>query len=140
AGPSRPPVPASRVSSLPDQLDLGPQAGGPRQPRVAGHQRRADGLGKGDVKTVVEADVVAQLPGATDQMPVRDFLHPHFEEVAECIARLAGADLPAGGKPSQSVPDLGADEGGSPDPVLPPDRVFGRLTVLARTQELDQHG
>src|SRR6202000_3439539 len=129
AGPSRPPVPASRVSSLPDQLDLGPQAGGPRQPRVAGHQRRADGLGKGDVKPVVEADVVAQLPGATDQMPVRDFLHAHFEEDAEGVPRFAGADIPEASQASQSVPDLGVYEGGGPDPVLSPDRVFGRFTV-----------
>src|ERR1700742_4146452 len=73
-------------------------------------------------------------------MPVRHFLHAHFEEVVEGRARLARADLPAAGQASQSVADLGVDEGRSPDPVLPADRVFGRLTVLARTQELDHHG
>lgn len=80
-----------------NQLDLRPHSRGLGEPRVEGHERRFGLLGEGDVELVVEADVLAQIPG------------PLGEEVVGgplCLISIRSTTTASTRKEAQSQPGL----------------------------------
>jgi len=59
------------MPSVVNELDPGVVAGGRREPRVAGQERRAKRFGEGDVGGVIRGDVLTQFPDPGEQQIMR---------------------------------------------------------------------
>ena len=81
-----------------------------REPPVGGHQRDLELLGEGDVQTVVEADVVPEIPRAEAQMAMRE---PTVNQRFSREPRFGGRDSveqAAKQQATDSLSDLSVDE------------------------------
>ncbi len=89
-----------------EHFDPGAVAGRLGERTVAGDDRCPEPFGEGDVHRVVCADVVAQLPGATQEIDVGVTMKIEVSEIRDRFLGTTGRDFTAAHETSKGLDDL----------------------------------
>jgi hypothetical protein len=73
---------------------------------VAGDERSVESFGKGNVYSVIRADVVAQLPRTIQKIYMGMPVEIDIREISNCSVRATGRDFPHSHETSESLQDF----------------------------------